>query len=328
MSRPKVFVTRLIPDKGLDMIRETCDATIWEDELPPPKDIILRGVADADGLVSLLTDPVDETVIKSAKNLKVISQLAVGFDNIDLRAATQAGIPVGHTPGVLTDTTADFAFTLLMAAARRIVEAEHYVKAGRWRTWGPTLLMGHDIAGATLGLIGMGRIGQAVAKRAMGFGMRVLYYDQFDVDLAPGISAERCELDHLLATSDFVSLHTPLTPDTRHLINDRALQLMKSSCVLVNTARGPVIDQDALYRALRDGEIAYAALDVTEPEPIPMESPLLTLENCLIAPHIASSSIATRNRMAVMTANNLIAGLKGEHLPHCANPQVYDQAES
>ena len=323
MSRPNVFVTRRIPDKGLDLIREVSEVTLLEDDLPPSKDVLLREIAKVDGLVSLLTDPVDAEVIRSAPQLKVISQFAVGFDNIDTDAATQAGIPVGHTPGVLTDTTADFAFALLMAGARRIVEAERYVKAGKWQTWGPTLLMGHDIAGATLGIVGMGRIGQAMAKRATGFGMRILYNNLDEVDLPPGISAERCDLDTLLTESDFVSLHTSLTPDTRHLIDARAFALMKPSCVLINTARGPVVDPDALYTALKEGEIAFAALDVTAPEPIPMESPLLTLDNCLVAPHIASSSIGTRTRMAVMTANNLIAGLKGERLPHCANPQVY-----
>lgn len=323
MSQPTVFVTRTLPDKGLDMIHEACDVTLWEHELPPSKEVLLRELTEVDALVCLLTDPVDADVIRSGAKLRVISQFAVGVDNIDLQAATEAGIPVGHTPGVLTDTTADFAFTLLMAGARRIVEAERYVKAGAWQTWGPTLLMGHDIHDATLGIVDMGRIGQAVARRAMGFNMRVLYTNSEPVDLPPEIRAEPCALDDLLAQSDFVSLHVPLTPDTTHLIDTRAFGLMKSTCVLINTARGPVVDPDALYDALASGQIAFAALDVTEPEPIPMDSPLLTLDNCLIAPHIASSSIATRTRMAVMTANNLLAGLRGERLPHCANPQMY-----
>lgn len=323
MSQPTVFVTRMIPGKGLDIIREACAVTLWEHELPPPKEVLLRELADADGLVCLLTDAIDADVIRSARKLRVISQFAVGVDNIDLHAATEAGVPVGHTPGVLTDTTADFAFALLMAGARRIVEAERYVKAGAWQTWGPTLLMGHDIHGATLGIVGMGRIGQAMARRAMGFNMRVLYTNNDLVDLPPAIRAEPCALDDLLAQSDFVSLHVPLTPDTTHLIDARAFGLMKPTCVLINTARGPVVDPDALYEALASGQIAFAALDVTEPEPVPLDSPLLTLDNCLIAPHVASSSIATRTRMAVMTADNLLAGLRGESLPHCANPQVY-----
>lgn len=327
MSRPKVFVTRKIPDKGLDMVRAACDVTLWEDELPPPYEVIKREVANVDGLLCLLTDRIDAELIRSGAQLKVISQFAVGFDNIDVQAATAAGIPVGNTPGVLTDTTADFAFTLLMAGARRVVEGEYYVKAGKWKTWGPTLLMGHDIHGATLGIIGMGRIGQAMAKRAAGFDMRILYYDQTDVPASPGAVWERRELEDLLAESDFVSLHTPLTPETQHLINADSLKLMKSTAVLINTARGPIVDPDALYDALQSGTIAYAALDVTEPEPLPADSPLLTLDNCLIVPHIASSSIGTRNKMATMAAENLIAGLQGKRLPNCANPQVYEMGK-
>ncbi|MBN2304615.1 MAG: D-glycerate dehydrogenase [Anaerolineae bacterium] len=323
MIKPTVFVTRVIPAKGLEMVREVCEVILWEDELPPPYDVLRSEAARTDGLLCLLSDRIDAALIQASPNLRVVSQMAVGFDNIDVTAATAAGIPVGHTPGVLTDTTADFAFALLMAAARRTGEGERLVHAGQWRTWGPTLLMGQDVHGATLGIVGMGRIGQAVARRARGFDMRVIYYDEFDVQLPAGISAERSSLEELYAESDFISLHTPLTPNTHHLINATALKQMKPSCVLVNTARGPVVDPKALYAALANGEIAYAALDVTEPEPIPPDDPLLTLDNCLIVPHIASSSIATRTRMAVMSAENLIAGLKGERLPYCANPQVY-----
>ena len=325
MSRPNVFVTRVIPDAGLERIRAFADAEIWEREEPPPYDVLLKVVGEVDGLLCLLTDRIDAPLIAAAgESLKVISQMAVGTDNIDLAAATERGIPVGHTPGVLTETTADFAFALLMAAARRVVEGERYVKAGSWVTWNPTLLMGHDIHRATLGLIGFGRIGQAVARRAQGFGMRLLYTN-LSVDETAGneLGAERREFEELLAESDFVSLHVPLTDGTTHLIGERELELMKPSAVLINTARGPVVDPEALYRALKNGEIAYAALDVTEPEPIPPGHPLLTLDNCLIVPHIASSSLATRNLMATMAAENLEAGLKGEKLPHCANPQVY-----
>ncbi|HEC23046.1 MAG TPA: D-glycerate dehydrogenase, partial [Chloroflexi bacterium] len=248
----------------------------------------------------------------------------------DVAAATARGIPVGHTPGVLTDTTADFAFALLMAAARRVVEGVHYVKAGRWRTWGPTLLMGHDVHHATLGIIGFGRIGQGVARRAAGFDMRVLYYDRNpdeDAEVAHRLGAESRPLDEVLAESDFISLHVPLTDETYHLIGEREFRLMKSSAVLINTARGPVVDPQALYNALTNGEIAYAALDVTEPEPLPPDHPLLRLENCIVVPHIASSSLATRNRMAEMAAENLEAGLKGEKLPYCVNPEVQAQDE-
>jgi glyoxylate reductase len=250
----------------------------------------------------------------------------VGHDNVDVAAATARGIPVGNTPGVLTETTADMAFALLMAAARRIVEGADYVRAGRWRTWGPTLLLGHDVHGATLGIVGMGRIGQALARRASGFDMKVTYFDPYcdEAKLPREGVGQRCELDQLLAESDFVSLHVPLTEDTHHLIDAEALAKMKATAVLVNTSRGPVVDPDALYDALRDGQIAYAALDVTDPEPLPDGHKLLTLSNCLVVPHIASASHATRTRMAVMAAENLLAGLRGERLPNCVNPQVYD----
>jgi glyoxylate reductase len=258
--------------------------------------------------------------------LRVISQFAVGFDNIDTKAATARGIPVGNTPGVLTDTTADFAFTLLMAAARRVVEGMDYVRAGKWKTWGPKLLLGQDIHRATLGLIGFGRIGQGMARRASGFDMRVLYYDVYRrEDLEKTMGVIYADLDTLFRESDFVSVHTDLNPQTRHMINDDAFAKMKPSAILINSARGPIVDPDALYRALRDGKIAGAGLDVTEPEPLPADSPLVTLPNCLIVPHIASASVHTRGKMAEMAAHNLLAGLRGERLPHCANPEVYER---
>jgi glyoxylate reductase len=325
MSKPRVFVTRIIPEVGLTRMQEFCDVTVWEDELPPAYDVLLEKAAGMDGLLSLLTDRIDAGLMDAVPGLQVISQYAVGFDNIDTAAATARGIPVGHTPGVLTDTTADFAFSLLMSAARRIVEAQKYVEAGKWQTWGPTLLMGQDVYGATLGIIGMGRIGFAVAERALGFNMRVIYADEVEVPAAAERGMIRKSVDEVLAESDFLSLHTPLTSDTRHMLNADAFKKMKSTCVLINTARGPIVDPAALYDALANGEIAYAALDVTDPEPISPDDPLLTLDNCIIAPHIASSSIATRSRMAVMAADNLLAGLKGERLPHCANPAVYDK---
>ena len=291
----------------------------------PPYEVLLEKVAGLDGLVCLLTDQIDGQLMDAAGgSLRVISQMAVGFDNIDIVAATERGIPVGNTPGVLTDTTVDFAFALLMAAARRIVEGERYVKDGNWVTWEPTLLMGQDVHDATLGLVGLGRIGQGMARRARGFGMRVIYSDP-TADEAEGkeLEAEAYELDDLLAESDFVSLHVPLTPETTHLMGKREFELMKPSAILINTARGPAVDPSALYQALKEGEIAYAALDVTEPEPISVDDPLLTLDNCLIVPHIASSSLATRSRMATMAAENLEAGLNGAELPHCVNPEVY-----
>ena len=326
MSKPRVFVTRIIPEGGLDLVRQACDAEIWPEPLPPSRETLLDSVQGVDGLLSLLTDPVDAEVMDAAgPNLKVISNYAVGYDNVDLAEATTRGIPIGHTPGVLSETTADMAFALLMAAARRIVEGADYVRAGKWRTWGPTLLLGHDIHNATLGIVGMGRIGQAVTRRAAGFGMRIVYYDPYcDPDKAPFLGvAVRCELEELLAEADFVSLHVPLTEDTHHMINAQTLDHMKPTAVLVNTARGPIVDTDALYQALKDERIAYAALDVTDPEPLPADHKLLTLPNCLVVPHIASASWATRTRMAEMAAENLLAGLRHERLPHCATPQVY-----
>jgi lactate dehydrogenase-like 2-hydroxyacid dehydrogenase len=326
MSEPKVYVTRIIPEGGLRLVREACDAEIWEGETPPPRKVLLEKVRGVDGLLSLLTDRIDGELMDAAgPQLKVISNYAVGYNNIDVDAATARGIAVGNTPGVLTDTTADMAFTLLMAAARRVAEGVDYVRAGKWRTWGPTLLLGRDIHHATLGIIGFGRIGRTVAKRAQGFEMEVLFYDPL-VDAgdpeAKELGATSVDLDALLARSDFVTVHVPLMDETHHMISTDALNKMKSTAILINTSRGPVVDPDALYQALREGEIAYAALDVTEPEPINMDSPLLSLPNCVIVPHIASASIATRTRMAEIAAHNLIAGLRGESLPAWVNPEV------
>jgi len=325
--KPKVYVTRLVPEKGLEMVREFCAAEVWESDLPVPRAVLLEKVHDVEGLYALLTEKVDAELLDHAPRLKVVSNMAVGFDNIDVAECTRRGIPVGNTPGVLTDTTADFAWTLLMAAARRLCEAERYVHAGQWKTWGPMLFWGPDVHGATLGIIGFGRIGRAMAKRARGFDMRILWHDpHVSPDAADTAGTESVELETLLQQADFVTLHTPLTKETYHLIGERELKRMKPTAILINTARGPVVDPKALYTALKQGWIAYAALDVTEPEPIPLEDPLLTLDNCIIAPHIASASIPTRTKMAVMAAQNLIAGLKGERLPTCVNPEVYGKA--
>jgi glyoxylate reductase len=321
--KPVVFITRRIPDQGLALILEQCQAEVWPEETPPPREVLLEKVRQCDGLLSLLTDKIDAALMDNAPRLRVVSNMAVGFDNIDVAAATERGILVGNTPEVLTDTTADFAFALLMATARRIGEAIDYVRAGKWKTWGPMLLLGQDVHGATLGLIGLGRIGSAVARRAQGFNMRVLYYDVVRrQDLEQQMGIIYTDLDTLLAESDFVSLHAPLTPQTRHIINADSLRKMKPTAILINTARGPLVDSKALYEALRDGVIAYAGLDVTDPEPIPMDDPLLTLPNCLIVPHIASASVATRGKMAELAARNLLAGLRGEVLPTHLNPEA------
>ncbi|HPM24509.1 MAG TPA: D-glycerate dehydrogenase [Phycisphaerae bacterium] len=325
MARPRVFVTRIIPDTGLVLLRDACEVDLWTDELPPPRDVLLARVRGVDGVLSLLTDRIDGPLLDAAgPQLKVVSNHAVGFDNIDVPAATARGIPVGNTPGILTDATADFAFALLMAAARRVVEGERYVRAGRWRTWGPSLLLGQDVHGATLGVVGYGRIGQAMARRARGFDMRVLVYDPSAPAGAAEAGATAADLETLLTESDFVSLHTPLTPETRGLMNRARFALMKPTAVLINTARGPIVDPDALYDALVTRRIFAAALDVTDPEPIPPDSPLLGLDNLIVVPHIASASVATRQKMSSMAAENLIAGVRGERLPNCVNPQVYE----
>ena len=322
-ARPRVFVARRIPDEGIAAITDACDADIWPDELPPPRDELLRRVAGCDGILTLLTDRVDDELLDAAgPRLRVVSNYAVGYDNIDVPACTRRGVAVGNTPGVLTETTADLAWALLMAAARRLPEGDRYVRAGKWLTWGPLLLLGPDVNGATIGIVGFGRIGQAMARRAQGFGMTILYHDvtRLPDELTAPLGATYAPLDELLARSDFVSLHVNLTAETRHLINTATLATMKPTAVLVNTSRGPVVDQTALATALRDGTIWAAGLDVTDPEPIPMEDPLVGLDNCLIVPHIASASRATRGKMAAMAAANLLAGVRGEPLPTPVSP--------
>jgi glyoxylate reductase len=318
VDRPRVFVARRIPEDGLAPIRDACEATIWPDELPPQRADLLAAVAGCDGILTLLTDRVDDELLDAAgSRLRVVSNYAVGVDNIDLAACAARGVAVGNTPGVLTETTADLAFALILAAARRLPEAERYVRAGRWRTWDPLLLLGRDVHGATLGIVGFGRIGQAVARRALGFGMTVVYHNRTAVPdaVAAALDAERVSFEDLLARADFVSINVSLSAETRHLIDRDSLARMKPTAILVNTSRGPVVDQAALYEALRDGVIAGAALDVTDPEPMAADDPLLTLDRCLVVPHIASGSYATRGRMAAMAAANLLAGVRGLPLP-------------
>ncbi|OUL28881.1 D-glycerate dehydrogenase [Nostoc sp. 106C] len=319
----KIFITRRLPT-DLAQLNAVASVEVWPERQPPPYEVLLAKVKEVDGLLCLLTDRIDQQLIANSK-LKVISQMAVGYDNIDVAAATAQKIPVGNTPGVLTDATADLTWALLMAAARRVVEADRFTRAGLWQTWEPDLLLGPNVAGATLGIIGFGRIGQAVARRAQGFDMRILYTSRhrLEPEVEKAFSTEFVPLETLLQESDFITIHTPGADDTHHLLSDRQFALMKPSAILINTARGSIIDQDALYRALDQKQIAAAALDVTEPEPIPMDSPLLALENLIITPHIGSASRQTRAKMADIAIANLIAGLKGDRLPHCVNPEVY-----
>ncbi|MEX2010783.1 MAG: D-glycerate dehydrogenase, partial [Chloroflexota bacterium] len=261
-AKPKVFVARVIPSDGLDLVTGATDATVWPDDLPPPRDELLRSIEGCDGVLTLLTDKVDaEFLDRAGPQLKVVSNYAVGFDNIDVPECTRRGIPVGNTPGVLTETTADLAFALLMAAARRLPEGDRYVRDGKWKTWGPMLLLGPDIHGSTIGIVGFGRIGQAVAKRAAGFGMTILYHDvnRLPDDVTVALGAQFVPLEDLFARSDFISLHVNLTPETRQLIDAAALRRMKPTAILVNTSRGPVVDGAALASALREGVIGGAA---------------------------------------------------------------------
>jgi len=310
----------------MDRIHSHCDAKVWGGELSPPRDVLLRNVADVEGLVCLLTDRIDSKLMDRAPNMKVVSNYAVGFDNIDVTEATNRGILIGNTPDALTETTADFAFALIMSAARRIAEADSYVRGGKWHTWGPMLLLGRDVHNSTLGIIGLGRIGAAVARRARGFNMHILYSSRVrQRQHEQELGIEYAELDKVLAESDFITVHTTLSPGTHHLLSAKHFEKMKRTCILVNTARGPVVDNMALYDALRAGNILCAALDVTEPEPLPANHPLLTLNNMIVTPHIASASTATRRRMALIAADNLIAGLSGQLGPATVNPQALNK---
>ncbi len=323
---PLVLITQALPDEWLSALDGRVQAVIAPDDRPGLAANIAARLPDADGLLCLLTTRVDEAVLDQAPHLKVVSNMAVGVDNIDLSACTRRGIPVGNTPGVLTEGTADLAMALMLAAARKLPEASRDAREGRWTTWSPTGWLGADLYGATLGIIGLGKIGRAVAQRASAFGMQILYTDRAACETPAGW--DFVPLDELLARSDFVTLHTPLVPETRHLMNARTLRLMKPTATLINSSRGPVVDTDALEQALRQGWIAAAALDVTDPEPLPPDHPLYTLPNCLIVPHIGSATRNTRRRMCERAVQNLLAGLSGARLPFCANPEVYDEQET
>ena len=302
----KVFVTRRLPGEAVDRLAAAHEVDVWPEQMPPGRDELLARAPELDGLLSLLTDPVDAELIEAAPRLRAISNYAVGVDNIDLDAAAARGIPVGNTPDVLTDTTADLAVALMLGISRHLVEGDAYVRRGEWRTWETGLLLGHDLHGSTVGIVGFGRIGQAVGRRLEGFGCEVLHTSR-----SGGVP-----LEELLERSDFVTLHSPLTPETGGLIGDEALARMKPTAYLVNTARGPIVDSAALGRALHAGRIAGAALDVTDPEPLPGDHPLLGAPNLLVLPHLGSATEATRARMAGMAVDNLLAGLAGEQMPH------------
>ena len=320
---PRVFVTRELPGDHFAALRSDpqFQLDIWPGDFPPPREDLLDRVRGVDGLLCLITDRIDAAVLDAAgAQLRVVSQMAVGVDNVDVDACAARGIPVGNTPGVLTETTADIAWALILAAARRVVESAEFVKRGDWKTWGPLLMAGVDVHDRTLGVVGFGQIGQAVARRAQGFGMRTLYWNRTPrPERAAQLGAQLRSLDQLLAESDFVSLNVALTDDTHHLIDAAALATMQPGAILINTARGPIVDEAALADALRDGRIAGAGLDVTEVEPIDPASPLLTMNNVVVLPHIGSASLATRAKMADIAVANLRAALADQPMPHRVN---------
>jgi len=324
VSKLKVYVTREIPERGLKIIKKRFDVDVWPEYGPPLKEVIIEKVGDVDALVSLLSDSIDVEVFGAAPKLKIVAQMAVGFDNIDVKEATKRGVCVTNTPEVLTETTADFAWALLMSIARRVVEADRYVRGRRWKVgWHPSMLLGRDVHGATIGIVGAGRIGSAVARRAKGFNMKILYCGRKSrPELEKILGAKHVDLDMLLKQSDFVSIHVSLTKQTYHMIDKEKLRLMKKTAYLVNNSRGAVIDEKALCQALKEGWIAGAALDVFEQEPTPVTNPLLKLDNVVLAPHISSSSHGTRSKMAKMVAENLIAFFERRIPPNLVNREV------
>ncbi len=324
MSKPRVLITRQLPDAALAVVRGECDLQYDASDTALSPQALQQAIADKSGMICLVTDRIDSTVVEAAPALKVIAAVAVGYDNIDVEAATRQGIVVTNTPGILTESSADLAWGLLFSIARRITEGDRYIRAGRWREWRLMLMTGHDVYERTLGIVGMGRIGQALARRARGCGMRIIYHNrnQLDTVLEAELGATWMPLETLLGTADFVSLHVPLSADTTHYIGESELRQMQSTAYLLNTARGPIVDEEALIRALQEGWIAGAALDVFEDEPnVPLA--LMELENVVLVPHIGSASVATRTRMAVVAAQNLMAALRGERPPHVVNPEVF-----
>ncbi len=325
-SLPLVLVSHTLPEGWLDLLEDHCQVISGPEDADHLSAELENYLPTAEGLLTLLTIQVNEDLLSYAPNLKVVSNMAVGFDNIDLAACTRRGIPVGNTPGVLTDGTADLTMAIMLAAARRLFEANLDARQGRWKTWSPTGWLGKDLHGAKLGIVGMGQIGTAVAERAAGFGMEIIFSDPNpNQEIVDKYNAKHVSLDVLLQECDFVTLHVPLSDQTYHLINENALKSMKPTSLLVNTSRGPIVDSSALIKALEENWIAGAALDVTDPEPLPPDHRLYQLPNCLIVPHIGSATWNTRRQMAERACQNLIAGIEGKRLPFCVNPEVYDQ---
>jgi glyoxylate reductase len=327
MAKPRIYITRPLPEPAMRMLEGAVEYRMWdrEDE-PVPRESLLREVVDVDGVICLITEKMDAEVIDRMRRSTVIAQVAVGIDNIDVAAATRRGVFVTNTPGVLTETTADMGWAILMATARRVVEGDKFTRSGRWKTWELMGFTGQDVHGATLGIIGLGRIGAAIARRAKGFAMTILYNNRRPAEaLGAEVGARYVSLDDLLRQSDFVMVSCALTAETRHFIGERELGLMKPTAALVNIARGPIVDQRALYRALVDRKIWAAGLDVFEVEPVPMDEPLLKLDNVVVPPHLGSASTATRIKMATMAAENCLAGVTGRVPPNVVNPEAAER---
>ncbi|MEI7846609.1 MAG: D-glycerate dehydrogenase [Chloroflexota bacterium] len=324
MALPFVLLAHPLPPEWISLLQGRVRLFVGPADPPGFAPHLIEQLGEAEGILCLLSDRVDQSMLDAAPRLRVISNMAAGFDNIDIDGCTRRRIPVGNTPGVLTDATADLAMALLLSLARNLPKASMDAKDGLWRTWSPTGWLGADLRGATLGIVGMGKIGKAVSERAKGFGLKLIYSNPKRIlDVEEKYSAEYRSLDDLLAESDFVSLHCPLTARTRFMLDEAAIKKMKPSAILVNTARGTIVVQDALVRALREGWISGAAIDVTDPEPLPLDHPLYDLPNCLVLPHIGSATHGTRRRMAEMACENLLAGLEGTKLPNHVNPDVY-----
>ena len=320
----KIFMTRRLPLEAIEMLKEH-ELEIYSGDAPPCKDEIIAGIAGKDVLISLLTDTIDRDVIDASPNLKIIANYAVGYDNIDVEYATRKGIVVTNTPGVLTETVADLTWALMLSIARRICEGNDFIHQGKFKGWAPLLMLGGDVYGKTLGIIGAGRIGRAVAKRAKGFNMHVIYYSKHrNEEMERECNAKYVSFDELISNADFISLHVPLTEETYHMIGWNELKKMKPTAYLINTARGKCIDEEALYKALKKGIIAGAALDVFENEPS-IHSGLKKLKNVILTPHIGSASLETRTKMAIMVAENVLAVLNGKKAPNCVNPEVYEK---
>lgn len=326
MALPKVYVTRRIQDAGLSLLPGRVDFEVWEKDAPMDRETFLAKASGVDGLLCTLSDRIDEELFSRCPGLKVASNYAVGFDNIDVAEATRRGVLVTNTPDVLTNATADLAFTLLLSSARRVVEANEFLRSGDWKTWSPNLLLGREVAEAVIGIVGMGKIGQAVARRAAGFSMDIIFYNRSPKpDVEKELGARQVSLDELLQKSDFVSLHCPLNDETRGLIGERELKMMKETAVLVNSSRGPVVDQQALYRACSEKWIWGAALDVFNVEPVPLDEPLLTLKNVTTLPHLGSATTKARDGMARKAAENLIAALEGRRPADLVNPGAWKE---